>query len=173
MVSTTYLDGFIPEGKDGKECLHCGICLQKCPVMSMGKAESREEFKRLLNGEEPSRVLNECTFCFSCNSCCPQGLKPYALILQRMVERNQKNGRELPDASRCMMIGEGEKNFFHELYDAGSREDKAILEKWSALPAPSKDTLFIGCFGRTVPKSIEMISDNYNSRLTTIKIPGK
>jgi len=33
--------------------------------------------------EETRRVMNECTFCFSCNHYCPGGLKPYHLIMER------------------------------------------------------------------------------------------
>lgn len=154
MSNTRYIDAFIPPGKDDKVCINCGICLQKCPVMNMDKAQSISEFIKLLNGEEPDRVLNECTFCFSCNSFCRQGLKPYALIMERMVEKNRRNGKELPATSRYMFTGEGETNYFYDLYKAGSAEDKAILDRWTVVPARTKETLFVGCFGRSVPQSI-------------------
>lgn len=155
MVSKSYIDAFIPAGKDASACINCGICLQKCPVMKMGKEESRAEIQRLINGEEPKRVLNECTFCFSCNHYCPQGLNPYSLIMERMVAKNRQSGKGLPKSSAFMMTGKGETNYFAEMYKAGSAEDKAILDKWEKVPAKSKDTLFIGCFGRSVPQGIE------------------
>jgi Fe-S oxidoreductase len=155
MANTRYIDAFIPAGKDDKGCINCGICLQKCPVMKMDKAQSRSEFEKLLKGEEPERVLNECTFCFSCNAFCPQELKPYALIMERMMEKNKKNGKDIPASFRYMFTGEGATNYFDDAYKAGSAEDKAILDRWTTVPPKAKETLFIGCTGRSVPRSIE------------------
>lgn len=100
MISKSYIDAFVPDGKTDEACLNCGVCLQKCPVMKMGKEESKAEFQRLLNGEETQRVLNECTFCYSCNSYCPQGLRPYNLIMERMIAKNTKNGATVPPVSQ-------------------------------------------------------------------------
>ncbi|MBN1653060.1 MAG: (Fe-S)-binding protein [Deltaproteobacteria bacterium] len=155
MISTSYIDAFVPEGKEDKQCINCGICLQKCPVMKMGKEESRAEIRRLINGEEPKRVFDECTFCFSCNHYCPEGLNPYSLIMERMVAKNRQSGRGIPEAASYMMTGKGETNYFFDLYKAGTAEDKAILDKWDKVPSKSKDTLFIGCYGRSVPSGLE------------------
>lgn len=43
MVNSSYIDAFIPEGKDSSQCANCGICLQNCPVMKMDKEESKAE----------------------------------------------------------------------------------------------------------------------------------
>ena len=90
MARKTYIDAFDPEGKSRNVCEKCGLCLQECPVMKMEKAESQAEMGRLLKGQETERVLNECTFCFSCNHYCPQGLRPYALIMERAAEKNRR-----------------------------------------------------------------------------------
>ncbi|MBN1473878.1 MAG: (Fe-S)-binding protein [Syntrophaceae bacterium] len=155
MVSKSYIDAFIPAGKDDKTCINCGICLQKCPVMKMDKAESKEEIKRLLNGEEPKRVFNECTFCYSCNTYCPEGLRPYNLIMERMVEKNQKTKTGIPKSLEYMMTGKNESGYFFDIYKAAPKEDQAILDKWTQVPAKSKDVLFIGCVGRTFPQRLE------------------
>lgn len=155
MVSKSYIDAFIPEGKENKACIHCGICLQKCPVMKMSKEESRAEIQRLINGEDPKRVFNECTFCFSCNHYCPEGLNPYSLIMERMVAKNNQSGMGIPKSAEFMMMGKGETNYFYELYKAGTADDRAILDRWEKVPAKSKDTLFIGCYGRSVPQPLE------------------
>jgi Fe-S oxidoreductase len=155
MISTTYLDAFIPAGKDDKSCVNCGLCLQKCPVMKMEKEESIAEIKRLLNGEEPKRVLNECTFCFSCNHYCPQGLRPYNLIMERMTAKNRESGKGIPKTTDYMITGKSESGFFYDQYKALPDEDKAILDRWSKVPDKSRDTLFIGCYGRTVPRHLE------------------
>ena len=155
MVNKSYIDAFIPVGKDDKQCTRCRVCLQKCPVMKMDKEESKAEIKRLINGEETQRVLNECTFCFSCNHYCPQGLRPYALILERMAARNRESGKGIPAVLEYMFTGKNETGYFFDTYKALSSEDKAILDKWEKVPGKSKDTLFIGCVGRMIPQTIE------------------
>ena len=55
MKSLSYIEAFIPEGKEASQCSHCGICLQKCPVMKMGTEESKAEITRLINGEDVRR----------------------------------------------------------------------------------------------------------------------
>lgn len=155
MISKSYIDAFIPADKQDADCTTCGLCLRKCPVMKMDKTEAREEIGRLLSGEAPARVLDECTFCYSCNSFCPEGLRPYSLIMERMVEKNQKEGKSIPASAEYMMTGKGESGYFYDLYAGGSEEDKAIREKWAKVPEASEDTLFIGCYGRSVPQGIE------------------
>ena len=155
MVSNTYLDGFIPAGADHNECTKCGICLQNCPVMKMEQEEAKAEIVRLIKAEETKRVLNECTFCFSCNHYCPNGLKPYNLIMERMAEHNRKNNAKLHPFATYMINGRNEPGFFNEQYEKSSDDHKAILKRWSEIPAKTKDILFIGCYGRTVPFGIE------------------
>ncbi|MBU0992750.1 MAG: (Fe-S)-binding protein [Proteobacteria bacterium] len=155
MAHQTYIDAFVPAGKDVTACVSCGLCLQKCPVMKMGKEESKAEIKRLLNDETPMRVLNECTFCYSCNHYCPKGLKPYALFLERMAAKLRENGQGIPASIEYMFTGKHESGYFFDMYNAAPEEDKAILKKWKSIPARSKDVLFIGCTGRTIPKTIE------------------
>ena len=155
MTSKSYIDAFIPEGKADTACLNCGLCLQKCPVMKMDKEESKAEIQRLINGEDPKRVFNECTFCFSCNHFCPEGLNPYSLIMERTVAKNFENVKEFPARVDYMITGKSEKNFFYDMYAAGTAEDKAILDKWTQIPKSSEDTLFIGCYGRSIPGGLE------------------
>lgn len=155
MTGKSYIDAFIAKGKEDQNCINCGVCLQKCPVMQMGKAESKVEIKRLLNGEAPERVLNECTLCFSCNHYCPKGLKPYALIIARMAAQNRESGNGVPAAIQYLFTRKDRPGYFFDLYKAGTDEDKAILDRWSEVPAKSRDTLFIGCFGRSIPQTIE------------------
>jgi Fe-S oxidoreductase len=155
MVAESYIDAFIPEGKNDEVCINCGECLQRCPVMKMGKEESKAEIERLLAGEETKRVLNECTFCYSCNSYCPHGLRPYNLIMERMIAGNRKSGAVIPAYLDYMMTGKSESGYFFDLYKAAPKEDQAILDVWSTPPAKAKDTLFIGCYGRTVCNQLE------------------
>jgi Fe-S oxidoreductase len=163
MISRTYLDAFVPTGKTAEGCIECGICLQQCPVMQMEQDESLAEMARLINGEPTRRVLDECTFCFSCNHYCPQGLRPYNLIMERMTAKNRESGKGIPPTVEYMMTGKTASGFFYDQYAAGSAEDKAILDRWTQVPAAAKEILFIGCFGRTLPQSIE-----YSKTLSTL-----
>lgn len=155
MPAKSYIDGFIPNGADDAACASCGICLQKCPVMKMGAKESQQEVARLLNDEPTERVLSECTFCFSCNAFCPQGLRPYNLIMERVIAENEKSGASRPKAIDYMMTGKSESGYFFDQYKAAPDADKAILDRWAMAPPKSRDTLFVGCYGRTIPRQLE------------------
>jgi Fe-S oxidoreductase len=149
------MDAFDPEGKSQKVCETCGLCLQKCPVMKMEKAESRAEIGRLLKGLETERVLSECTFCFSCNQYCPQGLRPYALIMERAMEKNRRTGEGPPPFMDYLMTGKTDSCLFWDVYAAESAEEKAILDRWEIVPSKCTEVLYIGCMGREIPYGIE------------------
>ena len=155
MSSETYIDAFDPEGKSQRICEKCGQCLQQCPVMQMEKEESRAEMGRLLKGQDTERVLKECTFCFDCNHYCPQGLRPYALIMERAVEKNRRTGTGLPPYVDYLMTGKTDSCLFWDVYASESAEEKAILDKWEVAPAKNQEVLFIGCVGREIPSGTE------------------
>ena len=155
MANKTYIDAFDPEGKSQNVCEKCGKCLQQCPVMKMEASESRKEMGRLLAGKETKRVLNECTFCFNCNQYCPQGLRPYALIMERAVEKNRSISQSLPHYMDYLMNGKTDSCVFWDVYASESEEEKAILDKWERIPPKSPEVLFIGCMGREIPYGTE------------------
>ena len=155
MAAKTYLDAFDPEGKSRSVCEKCGLCLQKCPVMKMDKAESQAEIGRLLKGKETERVLNECTFCFSCNHYCPQGLRPYALIMERAAEKNRRDGRNVPSYIDYLLTGKTDSCVFWDVYATESADEKEILDKWEIVPPKSTEVMFIGCMGREIPHGTE------------------
>jgi len=155
LARKTYIDAFDPEGKSWTVCEECGLCLQQCPVMKMGKLESQAEMGLLLKGQETERVLNECTFCFSCNHYCPQGLRPYALIMERAVEKNRRVGKGFPPYMDYLLTGKTDSCIFWEVYAAESAEEKAILNRWESAPPKSQEVLFIGCVGREIPYGTE------------------
>jgi Fe-S oxidoreductase len=123
--------------------------------MKMGKEESQAEIGRLIKGRETERVLNECTFCFSCNHYCPQGLRPYALIMERAAEKQQKTGKGLPPYVNYLFTGKTDSCVFWDVYAVESEEEKEILDKWEQLPSKSPEALFIGCIGREIPYGTE------------------
>jgi Fe-S oxidoreductase len=68
--------------------------------------------------------------------------------MERIVEKNRQNPESAANEGFSF-------NPFNAMYEAGSTEDKATLDKWTKAPAESKDTLFIGCFGRTMAHSLD------------------
>jgi len=124
--------------------------------MKMGKEESISEMARLLNGEEPKRVLKECTFCFDCNNYCPHDLKPYTLIMERMKEQHRANGKAAPPMNvQYFFSNKHDKNWVSDVYNVETAEEKKILDKWTVPPAKSKEVLMVGCVGRMIPYGIE------------------
>jgi hypothetical protein len=102
--------------------------------MKMEKAESQAEMGRLLKGRETERVLNEYTFCFSCNHYCPQGLRPYAFIMERVTEKNRRSGKDIPAFVNYLLSGKTDSCVFWDVYASASEEEKAVLDKWEAVP---------------------------------------
>ena len=155
MKSGSYIDAFDPDGRSEKLCKNCGLCLQKCPVMQMGKEEARAEHARLRNGESAERVLNECTFCYDCNQYCPHGLNPLALIMERTADNIKKSPKGVPEYLRYLFTGHGETSVFADLYQTLPEPEAAVLDKWTVPPPKSEEVLFIGCIGREIPYGIE------------------
>lgn len=112
---------------DWSNCTFCGECLVKCPVMQMHEPEARREIERLVRGEGPTRVMSECTLCFKCNNYCPEGLRPYELILQRVTERS-----EVDPARDCIWI---------EIEKRGDLEALRRLEELHASGLPERPLL--------------------------------
>lgn len=136
---------------DWDKCTICGDCLVKCPVMEMDPQEAKREFKLLLEGKEAPRVFKECTLCFSCNNYCPEGLRPYELILQRITERRKEKPALLP----YFVNGMPPYNLFQDLYGSLTFAEQEILRRWSEVPEGAEEVLFIGCVGKTLCQDIE------------------
>lgn len=136
---------------DWDKCTECGECLIKCPVMGLGDEEAKAEFRLLLKGEVGPRVASECTLCFRCNSYCPEGLRPYELILQRITDRHERR----PALLTYFLNGMPAPTLFSDIYGSLSFEEQQILNRWADKPEPSEDTLFIGCIGKMLCHDIE------------------
>lgn len=155
MKDGSYINAFDPEGKSEKVCATCGLCLQRCPVMQMGKEESRAEHARLRKGEETMRVLKECTFCYNCNRYCPHGLNPLALIMERVADNIRRSGKGVPEYLQYLFTGHGESSVFADVYKVLPENEKAVLDTWETHPPKSQEVLFVGCVGREIPYGIE------------------
>ncbi len=155
MTARSYLDAFDPNGSSEDVCGDCGLCLQQCPVLHMDEEESQAEWARVIRGEEANRVLEECTYCYSCNSICPHGLQPYALIMQRQSEQRYASAKGIPPYIQYLFTGHGDSSLFSDVYKLLPESEQAILDKWESPPARSREVLFVGCIGREIPHGIE------------------
>jgi Fe-S oxidoreductase len=61
-------------------------CLMKCQYMDMDLAEAREEWKKLIRGDD-SRVLTDCATCYACEEYCPNKNHPFYMIVERQEEK--------------------------------------------------------------------------------------
>ena len=102
-----------------------------------------------------TRALQECTFCYACNNYCPNGLKPYSLLMQRNVDAYAATGKAIPSYIDYFATGKGETNAFGDVFAQETTEEKRILDKWEVPPAKSKEVLVMGCVGRMIPYGIE------------------
>lgn len=136
---------------DWEKCTLCGECLMQCPVMEMGEDEAKAEFASLLKGVPAPRVFGECTLCFSCNNYCPEGLRPYELILERITGRDAKKPAMFP----YFLNGLPAPSLFQDLYGTLDFGEQEIIRRWSSPPPPSKDMLFVGCIGKTLCHDID------------------
>jgi len=123
--------------------------------MKMDRQEAQFEIASLLRGKKNGRVMNQCTFCFSCNHFCPHGLKPYALIMERLAEKIGEMDNGIPAYINYYMTGKCDSNIFLDVYNSLSENEKDVLNKWEVIPAKSKEVLFIGCTGRQIPLEID------------------
>ncbi len=104
--------------------------------------------------ERAPRVFSECTLCFRCNSYCPEGLRPYDLIIQRIADQ-EKRKKRVPAVIPYLLNGMPPPTFFHDLYNGLSFSEKVILEHWSKTPPKSREILWVGCIGRLFCHDIE------------------
>lgn len=74
---------------DEKICKKCKSidCLMRCQYMELKLEEAREEWDRVLRGED-SRVLRDCATCYACEEYCQYGNHPFYLIVDRQEEKD-------------------------------------------------------------------------------------
>lgn len=131
---------------DWNKCTTCGECLVKCPVMHMDKPQAVAEITGLLKTGYSEKIFRECTFCFNCNNYCPEGLRPHEFILEKFIENRKKKGKI--SAVYPYLFNGMKTSMWKDIYAMLSREEQSILKKWSEIPPPSKEILWVGCIGR-------------------------
>ena len=136
---------------DWSACKKCGECLIQCPVIDFTRHEACEEIEQLLAGKPAKKIFSQCTLCFNCNHYCPNGLRPYELILENILNRC---GQQISNIIPYFLNGM-QPNFFQDQYDKLSSEEIGILNQWAKIPPPSDEILWIGCIGRLSCLDIE------------------
>ncbi|MDI6743198.1 MAG: (Fe-S)-binding protein [Smithella sp.] len=131
---------------DWSKCTKCGDCLVKCPVMQMERQEAVAEITALLEIGYSERIFNECTFCFNCNKYCPENLRPHELILEKFMDARKKKGKI--SAVIPYLFNGMQTSMWKDIYAMLSKNEQSILKKWSEIPSPSKEILWVGCIGR-------------------------
>jgi len=132
---------------DWEKCSECGDCLVKCPVIDYTHEEAINEIHLVLNNKTPVKLFDQCTYCFNCNNYCPENLKPHELFLQRAFENR---GSNIPEVIPYLCNGRGNDDaiMFQDIYKMLTKDENKILDKWSKLPLPSEEVLWVGCIGR-------------------------
>ncbi len=140
---------------DWDNCVRCGTCLSKCPVLKLDKETAVFEITQLLEGKPAKNVFEKCNLCFNCNQYCPENLRPHELILQRIIESREG---KIKNYLKYMINGMPKPggNMFEDYYAKMTPEEQAVLQKWSQVPPPdTKDMLWIGCLGKMICKDLD------------------
>ena len=138
---------------DWNKCTKCGICLVKCPVMNLDKPTAIAEITELLQTGYSEKIFSECTFCFNCNKYCPENLRPHELFLEKYLDERKKKGKI--SAIIPYLFNGMPSSMWKDIYAMLSKNEKSILKKWSEIPPPSKEILWVGCIGRMSCADIE------------------
>jgi Fe-S oxidoreductase len=134
---------------DREVCRECGLCLQGCPVLRLEAEPAKDCIRRLAGGEYVTEVLDFCTGCMSCDAVCPEGARPYALLLERYAERYVRNG--IPSVFMGAMPQRDGPNLWRGLDKWLSGKERRSLELWANPPGGTREVLFLGCNQRLTP----------------------
>ncbi len=125
-----------------EKCDYCGECLAKCDWIKCNAEEGSDFIVRLVKGEHVPEVMNVCTNCMNCDSYCPQGARPYNLIIYRWYERYQREG--IPPVFKRALPFHGEVNVWSKLEKWLSRRERKNLHRWKNTSG-AEEMLFLGC----------------------------
>ncbi|MFX1411691.1 MAG: (Fe-S)-binding protein [Promethearchaeota archaeon] len=130
-------------------CNLCGQCLHLCPVLQLPLEEAKEEFQRLIKGEESKFAIYKCNTCFSCNLYCPKQANPYQLILERWNQRYKRKGA--PPLYHFVCPTEN-RNIWQLLNLFLSNQERRWIYKWMHYnPKPDDKILLIGNYIHLFP----------------------
>ncbi len=140
--------GNVIEQYNYDECAACGECLTHCPYMDFSLAQAAREMRRMRKGRG-SVVVRKCVGCWTCDTYCPNGNRPYTLIRSLWYMRYNKKG--LPERARYMMP-HSEPNFRSQIQY--SAKEKKIVDRLAG-PPDSEVVLYTGCNSLMFPRIFE------------------
>jgi Fe-S oxidoreductase len=63
-----------------RQCEECGTCFLRCHYVDYSKEKAIQEIRALKEGNDAD-ILKNCITCIACNEYCPNGARPYDLIV--------------------------------------------------------------------------------------------
>ena len=129
------------------QCVQCGECFARCPVMHLPLDEAKREVKRLVDGQVTRRVEKKCTSCFTCNFICPEHCNPASRIIDRWNARLVRDG--LPARAKYF-TPDCHPNFRTYVMDRLPADEKELVSTW-ADTSPCDEVFYPGCNVLTVP----------------------
>ncbi len=135
-----------------EHCNLCGACFAACPYMDLRRDDAVQLVQLLLAGEIPCRILRQCTGCMACNAPCPQGLRPYELILLQWYRRYREQG--LP-ARVTYALPHFSPNFRSDLVQSLDARGRQLVRRWSHSLPRGETVLYPGCNALTLPHLLD------------------
>src|SRR4030042_4657981 len=138
-------------------CKECGECLHGCVNNNLSPQEAVDGIKRLRNDDDVDDILDSCVSCGNCAHRCKELANPYALILQRLYKRRERDGQYSSSMKYFMngMLDKGRKHtFFLDIENSQTKQEKDIRQLWSE-PKKCNDLLLCSCGIRMQPLNIE------------------
>ncbi|MBD3197082.1 MAG: 4Fe-4S dicluster domain-containing protein [Candidatus Lokiarchaeota archaeon] len=125
---------------DENACTRCGVCLNRCPVLSLPIEKAREEIIRLVEGKKSEYALSACNTCFSCNLYCKADAHPYQLILERWNDQYRDIGA--PPLYKFVCPTEF-PNIWQLLNGLITNKERIWIKNWVYSKPNSNDTLLL------------------------------
>jgi len=135
-----------------ERCTRCGECFVRCPYLELGREEAVEEIGRLIAGEPTRAVMQKCVSCAACDAFCPEGVRPYSLILGRWDLRYRERG--LP-ARAAYMLPYTTHNYRQDMVAQMDPRERELLERWREEP-DAEEMLYPGCNILTMPRLFDL-----------------
>ncbi|MHA1897775.1 MAG: (Fe-S)-binding protein, partial [Promethearchaeota archaeon] len=129
------------------KCTECGLCFNKCTVLSLPLSEAITEIKKLKNGIYSKKVIDKCTGCMACNVICPNDADPYTLIVSFWKDRYEEKG--LPSLAENILPMWKKPNIFSKVMEKLPEDEKKLVAEWERnYKEPPKDhdvMIYAGC----------------------------
>ncbi len=135
-----------------ERCTRCGECFARCPYMDIGPQEAADEIGRLIAGEPTRYVMQKCVSCAACDAFCPEGARPYSLVLARWDRRYRETG--LP-ARAAYMLPYTRSNYRQDMVAGMDARERELLARWRAEPE-AEEMLYPGCNILTLPRLLDL-----------------